>query len=139
MAIPKVIIDTNVLVAALRSRRGASFALLELIGAGVFDLVVSVPLVLEYEDACLRGRLALAPKDITAVIDYFCAVGAHQPIYFLWRPFLPDPKDDMVAEVAFAAGATFIITHNLRDFRPVSALGVTPITPSLFLRRIRRP
>jgi hypothetical protein len=94
--------------------------------------------VLEYEDAALRGRLALAAKDVTAIIDYLCAVARHQPIYFLWRPFLPDPKDDMVAEVAFAAGADFIITHNLRDFRPVSQLGVSAITPSLFLRKVRR-
>ena len=136
--VPKVIVDTNVLIAGLRSRRGASFALLELIGLGLFDTVVSVPLVLEYEDAALRGRIALPAKDIAAVIDYLCAVAAHQPIYFLWRPCLPDAKDDMVAEVAFAAGADFIITHNLRDFRPVSALGVTAITPSLFLKRIRR-
>ena len=98
MPAPKVVFDTNVLIAALRSRRGASFALLELVGTGVFDLVLSVPLVLEYEDAALRGGLALPAKDIAAVIDYLCAVAIHQPIYFLWRPFVPDPKDDMVAE-----------------------------------------
>ncbi len=130
-------LDTNVIIAALRSRRGASFALLELVGSGGFDLVLSVPLVLEYEDAALRGRLALSAKDITAVIDYLCAVSRHQPIYFLWRPFVPDPKDDMVAEVAFAASADFLVTHNLRDFRRMSELGVAAIAPAAFLRKLR--
>ncbi len=139
LPVPKVVLDTNVLIAALRSRRGASFALLELVGTGVFDLVLSVPLVLEYEDAALRGRLALSAKDVAAVIDYLCAASIHQPIYFLWRPFVPDPKDDMVAEVAFGSSADFLVTHNLRDFRRMPELGVTPTTPAVFLRKLRHP
>lgn len=137
MNVPRVVLDTNVIIAALRSRRGASFALLELVGTGAFELVLSVPLVLEYEDAALRGRLALSARDIAAVIDYLCAVSLHQAIYFLWRPFVPDPKDDMVAEVAFASSADFLVTHNLRDFRRMPELGVAAITPALFLRKIR--
>lgn len=139
MPVPKVVFDTNVLIAALRSRRGASFALLELVGTGVFDLVLSVPLVLEYEDAALRGGLALPAKDIAALVDYLCAVAIHQPIYFLWRPFVPDPKDDMVAEVAFGSAADFLVTHNLRDFRRMPELGVAAIAPAGFLRKIRHP
>lgn len=137
--VPRVVLDTNVLIAALRSRRGASFALLELLGTGAFDLAVSVPLVLEYEDAALRGRLALSAKDIAAVIDYVCAVAIHQPIYFLWRPFVPDPKDDMVAEVAFGSSADYLVTHNLRDFRRMPELGIAAITPAAFLRKLRHP
>lgn len=139
MPVPRVVLDTNVLIAGLRSRRGASFAQLQLVGLGLFDLVLSVPLVLEYEDAALRGRLVLTTAEVAAIIDYLCAVAIHQPLFFLWRPFIQDPKDDMVAEVAFASSAQFLVTHNRRDFRRLPELGVTPISPALFLRRIRRP
>ena len=133
------VLDTNVLVSALRSRRGASFAVLELVGTGVFDLALSVPLLLEYEDAASRSHLALSAAELRAVLDYVCSVAQHQPIHFLWRPFLPDPKDDMVAEVAFASGARYVITHNLRDFQPLPQLGIQAITPRTFLTRIRQP
>lgn len=134
-----VVLDTNVLVSALRSRRGSSFAVVELIGTGLFELALSVPLLLEYEDATSRSGLSLSPSDVRAVLDYLCSVSRHQPIYFLWRPFLPDPKDDMVAEAAFAAGARYVVTHNLRDFRPLPQLGIQPISPRTFLTRIRQP
>lgn len=112
--------------------------MLELAGTGAFELVLTVPLVLEYEDAALRGRLTLAAEDIAAIIDYFCTISRHQQIFFLWRPFLPDPKDDMVAEAAFASSADFIVTHNLRDFRRMPELGVAVLTPGSFLRKLRR-
>jgi predicted nucleic acid-binding protein len=134
-----VVLDTNVLVSALRSRRGASFALLEVVGTGLFELALSVPLFLEYEDATSRSGLALSAADVRAVLDYLCSVAHHQPIYFLWRPFLPDPKDDMVAEAAFAAGARYVVTHNLKDFQPLPQLGIQAISPRAFLTRIRQP
>lgn len=134
-----VVLDTNVLVSALRSRNGASFAVLQLVGTGLFDLALSVPLFLEYEDAASRSRLALSVADVRAVLDYLCSVALHQPIYFLWRPFLPDPRDDMVAEAAFAAGARYVVTHNLKDFQPLPQLGIQAISPRTFLTRIRQP
>ena len=134
-----MVLDTNVIVSALLSKQGASFAVLQLVGTGLFDIAISVPLLLEYEDAASRSRLALAPSDVNAVLDYLCSVAVHQRIHFLWRPFLPDGKDDMVAEVAFAAGARFLVTHNLKDFRPMTQLGVHPVAPRSFLTRIRTP
>lgn len=134
-----VVLDTSVLVSALRSRRGASFAVLGLVGTGRFEIALSVPLLLEYEDATLRGRLPIGAPDVLAVLDYLCAVSRHQQIHFLWRPFLPDPKDDMVAELAFAAGAQYVVTHNLKDFAPLPQLGIRAVSPGAFLTRIRTP
>ena len=135
----QVVLDTNILVAGLRSRRGASFRLLSLVGADSrFEINLSVPLVLEYEDVLKRpGAVSrLTGDDIDSVLDYICSVAHHREIYFLWRPVLRDPKDDMVLEVAVEACCEFIVTHNLRDFRGVERFGIRAVTPSEFLREI---
>ncbi len=134
---PLVVLDTNVLVAAIKSRRGASFAVLERVGTGVFDIAVSVPLVVEYEHAMVRERGAVPAVAVRDIIDYVCKVAVRQPIFFLWRPFLRDPADDMVAEVGFAAGAKAIITHNRRDFVGVESLGLAVLSPHELLKRTR--
>ncbi len=115
----RVVLDTNVLVAGLLSRDGASFELLRRVGLpGGIRPCVSVPLVFEYESA-LRRRLGREDPRIGPVLDYFCKVGDRREIYFLWRPFLRDPGDEMVLEVAVGAGASIIVTHNVRDFQDV--------------------
>ncbi|MBI4623130.1 MAG: hypothetical protein HY736_07925 [Verrucomicrobia bacterium] len=58
-------------------------------------------------------------------------------IHFLWRPYLPDPKDDLLLELAFAGQAVYIITHNTRDFQGADALGIQVVTPDQFLRILR--
>ena len=135
---PRVVVDTNVLVAGLRSNRGASYRLLTEVGRGRFEIALSVPLVLEYEDALLRhqAQTGLTRRDVDAVLDYFCSVGHLQTIFFLWRPLLPDPKDDMVVELAVAAGCRTIVTYNVRDFRSAQGLGVAPQVPAEFLKSI---
>lgn len=134
-----VVLDTSVLVAAWRSRTAASFALLEHFRDGSFDITVSVPLVLEYEAALLRHLSAGQRRaDVLAVIDFLCATGKRQDIFFLWRPLLRDPNDDMVAEVAVASGASAIVTHNLRDFEAVVRFGVRVLTPAQFLLQLPR-
>ncbi|MEO1233502.1 MAG: putative toxin-antitoxin system toxin component, PIN family [Myxococcota bacterium] len=138
LAFSGVVLDTSVVFSALRSRRGASFQLLSRVGTGAFEIAVSVPLVLEYEDVCMRklDDLALEAEDVQAILDYVCSVARHQHIFFLWRPLLRDPKDDMVAELAFASGCDVIVTHNRRDFEQVESLGVRVVGPAVFLREL---
>jgi predicted nucleic acid-binding protein len=135
---PRIVIDTNVLVSALRSRRGWSFALLSAAGTGAFEHLLTVPLVMEYEDVLLRrGLVPLPASAVQDVIDYLCATGIHQSVHFLWRPKLPDPKDDMVLEAAANGGCDLIVTHNLRDFALAQTLGVRATTPAEFMNRLK--
>lgn len=134
----KIVLDTNVLVAALRSRNGASFALIQQVGANApFQLCVSVPLVLEYESV-LKRRTNLNEAEVRTVVDYFCSVADLREIHFLWRPFLRDPADEMVLEVAVEAEANVIVTHNIRDFENVEAtFGIQVLKPSKFLIKLQ--
>ena len=138
MGAPPVVIDTNVLVAALRSRKGASYRLFELIDSGKFHPCISVPLVLEYEAAAkdLIGQIPLRERDIDAVIDYVCKVASHHQIYYLWRPFLRDPKDDMVLELAVTAGCDAIVTYNVNHFEGVEQFGLHVKTARELLREL---
>ena len=124
------------MVAGLRSRQGASFQLLSLLEAGRFEIAVSVPLVFEYEDALARylGSGLYTHEDVEAFLDYLCRAGHKQNIFFLWRPYLQDSKDDMILELAFAAGCESIVTHNQRDFVGAERLGVQVHAPKEFLR-----
>ena len=135
---PKVVMDTNVLVAALRSQSGASFRMLSRIDSSKFSLCVSVPLVLEYEAAAKKNAKAagLVASDVDAVIDYLCRVAEHYKVYYLWRPFLKDPKDDMVLELAVSSSADFIVTYNRADFKGADQFGVKVIPPKGFLQQI---
>ena len=133
-----IVLDTNVLVAGLRSRRGASFRILSEVGGGKFDICVSVPLVLEYEEVLLRelDALRVDRQVVHAVLDYFCSVGLPQDIFFLWRPVLRDPEDEMVLEVAVAGQCSFVVTHNVRDFKDITKFGIKTITPKGFLQHL---
>ncbi len=134
----RAVIDTNVIVAALKSSNGASHELLLRMDAGLFQPTLSVPLVTEYEDVLFRPALGikLSHAKIDAVLDRICQIGINQPIYYLWRPFLPDLKDDMVFETALASVAAYIVTFNLSDFRPSKQFGIEAITPDQFLLKL---
>lgn len=129
--------DTNVLVAAFRSRTGASHRIVQMLGEDApFQIAVSVPLVLEYE-MVLKRQADVSDDDAEAVVDYLCQVADRREIYFLWRPFLRDPADEMVLEVAVGAEAECIVTHNLRDYSDVEErFGIRVIQPGAFLREL---
>jgi putative PIN family toxin of toxin-antitoxin system len=138
VATSQIVIDTNVVVSGLRSRRGSAFRLLTLVGTGQFDIHLSVPLVLEYEEVLLRElpRLHVTKGAVEDLLDFHCTVATCHPIFFLWRPFLPDPGDDMVLELAVKAGCEFIVTYNTRDFAGVEQFGIRVIEPGAFLQHI---
>ncbi len=135
---PQVVIDTNVMHSGLRSRRGYAFRLLQLVGTGRFEINLSVPLVLEYEEVLLREEpdLYVGPDVIGNVIDFHCRVARRHRIFYLWRPFLADADDEMVLELAVAAGCSRIITYNKNDFEGVEVFGIRAIEPGAFLEEI---
>jgi len=133
----QIVIDTNVFVAALRSQYGASYKLFMLFESGKFESNLSVPLAIEYEEAGKRlvgKKSALKAKDIDDILDYVFSVANRRKIYYLWRPFLSDPKDDMVLELAVSAGSEIIVTYNKDDFKGVEQFGIRVLTALEFLR-----
>jgi putative PIN family toxin of toxin-antitoxin system len=137
------VLDTDVLVAALRSNRGASRQLL--LGAldYRFELLLSVPLMLEYEAVLTRpDQLAasgLTGAEVERVLDDLASVAKQVRLAFRWRPRLPHPNDDMVLETAVNGNANAIVTFNQRDFEETSKnFHCAVIFPGAALQRIRR-
>jgi predicted nucleic acid-binding protein len=134
------VLDSSVVVAGLRSRRGASFQLLRLLRAGRFRVAISVPLALEYEAVLVQhaGELGLTRGEAMGLVDFLCHVGVRTAVHFLWRPALSDPRDEFILELAIAAGCEAIVTHNVRDFAGARPFPVWIATPGEFLGRIER-
>jgi putative PIN family toxin of toxin-antitoxin system len=137
---PGIVIDTNIIIAALRSQRGASALLLSLIGTGRFEIHISIPLALEYEEVLLRQRdeLGLSADEVEGLVDSLCAVAiCHERIYFTWRPSLPDERDEHILDLAVKGECSAIITYNIRDFGGVEQqFGIRIISPQTFLHEI---
>lgn len=136
----ELVLDTNVLVAGLRSRTGASNPLLIAGFQGRFIWCCSVPLFYEYEDVLNRAEFLLdsgiTRKQIAEFLEDVAATVTPVGIDFQWRPQLANPDDEMVLEVAINCGG-IIVTHNARDFRDVPArFGLTLLSPAEALRRI---
>jgi putative PIN family toxin of toxin-antitoxin system len=131
-------LDTNVIYAGLRSSLGASFRLIRAVREGRLGTDVTAPLMFEYADVLTRpGSLPhLQREDITGFLDWLVSVSSCYVVHFLWRPFLRDPKDELVLEAAFAARADYLVTFNLRDFAGAETLGVHVITPAELLTRL---
>jgi len=135
----QIVMDTNILFAGLYSATGASYQILRLLLAEKLRLVLSTPLLFEYEDVLKRNQklLNLSSFEIDTLLNNLCNFADFQQVYFLWRPYLPDPKDDMVLELAVASNVKTIVTHNLKDFAHSDKFAVEVIAPKILLERLR--
>ena len=136
----RVVLDTSVLVAAARSQRGASYALLARLPDSNFQTVISVALFAEYRAVLLRPEnlLQRTASQAERFLDFLISTSQLQEVFFRWRPALPDPDDNLILELAAAAGCRYIVTHNLRDFRGTDQWGVMAVTPGDFLKQIEK-
>jgi putative PIN family toxin of toxin-antitoxin system len=138
----RYVLDTDVVVAALRSDRGASRQLLLAALNKHFDLLLSVPLILEYEAVLTRPEhltaSGLNSKEVGRLLDDLAAVAELAKITFRWRSNLPDPDDDMVLETAVNGHADAIVTFNMRHFEPASkSFDCAVLLPKDALQQIR--
>ena len=135
----RVILDTNVLFAGLYSSLGASYQILRAIEEDKIKTVISTTLLFECEDVLKRKKLdlGLTSQQIEIILDNLCDLSEHQKIYFLWRPYLRDPMDDHVLEVAVASKTQIIVTHNIKDFKGVEKFGIKAIPPGKLLEVIK--
>ncbi|MBN9488970.1 MAG: putative toxin-antitoxin system toxin component, PIN family [Alphaproteobacteria bacterium] len=116
----RIVLDTDVMVAAIRSNTGASQRIVRTLLEGRCNLILSVPLVVEYEAVMTRPEHLVASRlsadDIGALIDSLVRIAEPIHLAFLWRPQLRDPGDDMVLETAVNGQAELLVTFNKRDF-----------------------
>ena len=136
-----LIVDTDVIVAGLRSRTGASAEIIRRMLSGEVGVAATVGLILEYE-AVATGiehltAAAMSERDVLNLIDALAARAHRIELNFRWRPQLRDPVDEMVLEAAVNAGALPIVTFNRRDFLPAAErFGIEVISPADVLRRL---
>ena len=139
----RAVLDTSVVVAALRSRSGASNALLELVALGTLRPLVSTALFLEYEEVLQRpeNRLAtgMSEQDVEGFLAALASAAEAVEVNFRWRPQLKDPKDELVLEAAVNGQAEALVTHNVRDFEPAARLfGLRVLLPRDLLKELKR-
>lgn len=131
--------DTNVLVAALRSRQGASFEIFRRLRPGEWKAVLSNHLVFEYEEVLKQQapELGLTLDDVDQLLNAICSRGEECLLSHVWQPILVDPDDEPLVQLALESNALRIITHNVRHLLPAVAMGVEVLRPRTFLDKLR--
>ena len=135
--------DTDAIVAAMRSPSGASAEIIRKVRREKVALLLSVPLAMEYEAVCLRPEHQLAAglseQEVRIFVDAVIATAEPVKIHYLWRPQLRDPSDEMVLETAVNGRANLLITFNLRDYGTAPArFGIEVMTPRDAVERINK-
>lgn len=132
----QVVLDTNVLVAGLRSQQGASYKFLVLLNDQRWQLNISAALVFEYEEILKRNAalLGIGLEEIDSLVEGICSISNQRSIFYLWRPMTRDPDDDFLLELAVEAQADFIITYNQSDLRIAEQFGIRVVSPKQFLQ-----
>jgi putative PIN family toxin of toxin-antitoxin system len=140
MSKARAVMDTNVLVAAFRSRTGASFEIFERLRRNEWTAVLSNHLIYEYEEVLKREAavLGLSLDDVDQILNAVCVRGEEWPLSHNWEPLLSDPDDEPLVQLAQESGALIIVTHNTGHLQPASALGIQVLKPREFLARLRQ-
>lgn len=130
----QIILDTNILIAAFRSKRGAANLLLDKLNDSRWQVNVSTPLLLEYEDVLKRSEMNdfVSATNTDIFLDGLCAIAENHDIFFLWRLLAKDPNDAFILELAVRVNADFIITYNAKDFPAAADFGIKLATPKEF-------
>src|SRR5439155_1070248 len=138
----RLVLDTDVVVAALRSPSGASAAILRAVRRGKPVILISIPLAMEYEAICCKAEHRLAAELSGSEVDVFVetVIAMAEPVqtHFLWRPQLRDPNDEMVLEAAVNGRADALVTFNRRDFGTApSRFGVAVLLPREVITKLK--
>ena len=132
--ITNIVIDTNVLLSAIYSNKGASHKLILMIDSDKFRVNISTTLIYEYEEI-LKQKSKLDIRYIDSILNYICKIGKKNKIFYLWRPKLKDVDDDLLLELAVKSNS-IIVTLNGKDFKPASEFNLKVMTPKEFLQYI---
>ncbi len=132
----RVILDTNVILAAMRSQTGASHRLLLSIGHPRWQSIITPALMYEYEDVARRpGNVpGFSTQDITDILDLIYQQSYRQLVWFSWRPLSPDPGDDAILEAAIAGGFDYVVSFNERHLRAAKEFGIEVLKPADLLK-----
>jgi putative PIN family toxin of toxin-antitoxin system len=136
----RAVADTNVLLAGLRSRGGASYELLRLLSQRRWILVLSNTLLTEYQEILHREH-ALLPythEEIERILDGLCSRSEKRRLRAGWWPVLEDADDEMMVHLAVESRVDFLVTHNVRHLRPAMRFGICVVTPREFLLQLRK-